>query len=272
MTHVADAYVAHERTRFMRPDSHRWVRSDAARFLKPGTDVASVFPTLDRKYAPNQPRVPAGSGRESGRWTDGGGGNGINDPRVIPDSDRDVAAPGERYAQNRPRSGGRVLINGQQVELTPAQGARLSAAQAGAQSAIARIREIDPNWRPPQSAYQTPEGLIQAYQADAAAAQARSSELAARGALPGPFAGDSIPARGPGRSITLQERDDLNRIGSETGCHTCGKLESGTPSGNFFADHQLPTRINPAGRAQRLYPQCVSCSASQGPFVRDLQK
>jgi hypothetical protein len=27
-----------------------------------------------RKYSPDQPRVPAGSGRESGRWTDGGGG------------------------------------------------------------------------------------------------------------------------------------------------------------------------------------------------------
>jgi hypothetical protein len=26
-----------------------------------------------RKYSPDQPRVPAGSGRESGRWTDGGG-------------------------------------------------------------------------------------------------------------------------------------------------------------------------------------------------------
>ncbi len=148
----------------------------------------------------------------------------------------------------------------------------LSVAQSNATEAVARIRELDPGWSPPQSAYHSPEGLIRAYQADAAAAQVRASELAARGAMPGPFAGESILARGPGYSITSQAREELNRIGSETGCHTCGRLNSGTPSGNFFADHQFPTRINPEGRAQRLYPQCRSCSARQGPFVRDLQK
>lgn len=77
MTYVADAYVAHQAARWMRPDANRWVRPDAARFLKPGTDVVSVFPALasaETKYSPNQPRVPAGNGNESGRWTDGGGG------------------------------------------------------------------------------------------------------------------------------------------------------------------------------------------------------
>jgi hypothetical protein len=50
----------------------RFMRPDIARFLKPGTDPASVYPTLDptlgptaMKYSPNQPRD------DCGRWTDG---------------------------------------------------------------------------------------------------------------------------------------------------------------------------------------------------------
>lgn len=77
MLRYQDACDAHQRARFMRPDEYRWIRPDAARFLVPGTDPASVYPELkptETKYSPNQPRVPAGSGRESGRWTDGGGG------------------------------------------------------------------------------------------------------------------------------------------------------------------------------------------------------
>jgi hypothetical protein len=31
--------------------------------------------SLERRYSPSQPRVPAGS-REGGRWTSGGGGSG----------------------------------------------------------------------------------------------------------------------------------------------------------------------------------------------------
>ncbi|WP_442754701.1 RNase A-like domain-containing protein [Methylocystis sp. JAN1] len=33
---------------------------------------------LERRYSPNQPRVPAGSGRESGQWAAGGGAAGTN--------------------------------------------------------------------------------------------------------------------------------------------------------------------------------------------------
>ncbi len=290
MIRHGDLYTAHQRARFMRPDAHRWIRTDAARWQKP--------PHPDeRKYSPSQPRdwrgrwtssigalakpfgsldiQPAQEGAEE--ETNSGGILAFaeeSQAATMFDIDPDVVGnAGDELAQNRNgRSGNSVTINGQQFELTPAQGARLSVAQSNATEAVARIRELDPSWSPPQSAYQSPEGLIRAYQADAAAAQARASELAARGAMPGPFAGESIPARGPGYSITSQAREELNRIGSETGCHTCGRLNSGTPSGNFFADHQFPTRINPEGRAQRLYPQCRSCSARQGPFVRDLQK
>nr|DAH95280.1 MAG TPA: CdiI immunity protein [Caudoviricetes sp.] len=98
----------------MRPDAHRWIRPDAARFLLPGTDSASVYPALipaETKYSPNQPRVPKGNGEESGRWTDGGGGInrlaqpmgdiGINDPRGISDATLDnFWMPGAQLAQN----------------------------------------------------------------------------------------------------------------------------------------------------------------------------
>jgi hypothetical protein len=57
--------------RWMRPDAERWIRPDVARFLAPGTDPATIFPALDRKYSPNQPRVPAGD-PDGGQWTNGG--------------------------------------------------------------------------------------------------------------------------------------------------------------------------------------------------------
>jgi len=38
-------------------------------------------------FDPNQPRVPAGSGRTSGQWADGGGGSGgANDGELSPES------------------------------------------------------------------------------------------------------------------------------------------------------------------------------------------
>nr|DAH95283.1 MAG TPA: hypothetical protein [Caudoviricetes sp.] len=67
----------------MRPDAHRWIRPDAARFLLPGTDPASVYPALERKYSPNQPRVPAGN-PDGGQWTSGNsaGSNSETDAAV----------------------------------------------------------------------------------------------------------------------------------------------------------------------------------------------
>ncbi|MES2750192.1 MAG: hypothetical protein V4661_02365 [Pseudomonadota bacterium] len=63
-----DAYARHQQARWLRPDAHRWIRTDAARFLKPGSDVASVFPPFESKYSPSQPRVPAGNS-DGGQWT-----------------------------------------------------------------------------------------------------------------------------------------------------------------------------------------------------------
>ena len=81
---------------------------------------------------------------------------------------------------------------------------------------------------------------------------------------PGPNAGDSIPARGPGRDFTPGERQQVNDIGNATGCHTCGATSPGTKSGNWVPDHQPPSSQNTDGGQQRLYPQCVSCSRTQG--------
>jgi hypothetical protein len=261
---------------------------------------------LEAKYSPSQPRVPAGNPR-GGQWsnrneggagfgsfgtadggvsegTDGaedvGGSNGsensdsgaIDDPRVISDADPESIKPGEQYAQaGGRRSGTSVRINGQIVEVSPGQEAELQGVQARADGAIARVRELDPNWKPTPSAYESVDGLIRKYRADAQQAQDRASELGRMGIGPGPFAGESISARGPERDFTASEHREINRIGSETGCNTCGTLDPLTPRGNFVIDHQPPSALNSTGLAQRLYPQCLSCSLRQGGFVNSLR-
>jgi hypothetical protein len=86
--------------------------------------------------------------------------------------------------------------------------------------------------------------------------------------VPGPYAGRSIPARGPERDWTPQEIQQIDDIGAETGCHTCGTKDPGTKSGHFIPDHQQPSALNPPGEPQRLYPHCLSCSRRQGGQVR----
>jgi RHS repeat-associated protein len=81
---------------------------------------------------------------------------------------------------------------------------------------------------------------------------------------PGPHAGEGVPARGPDRNFTPEERDKVNKPGV---CHTCGTTDPGTKSGNFIPDHQPPNALNPTGGAQRLYPHCIGCSRTQGGEV-----
>jgi len=89
---------------------------------------------------------------------------------------------------------------------------------------------------------------------------------------PGPFAGDSVPARGPDRNFTPEERNGINQIGNDTGCHTCGTKNPGTKTGNFVPDHQPPNQLNPNGASQRLFPHCIGCSRRQGGQVRGRQR
>jgi RHS repeat-associated protein len=81
---------------------------------------------------------------------------------------------------------------------------------------------------------------------------------------PGPFAGESIPARSSSQKFTPEERAAIDRIGSETGCHTCGNTNPGTKGGHFVPDHQPVSRLNVRNAPQRLYPHCLGCSRDQG--------
>jgi RHS repeat-associated protein len=89
---------------------------------------------------------------------------------------------------------------------------------------------------------------------------------------PGPFAGESIPASGPGRNFTKVERDAINKIGEDTGCHTCGITNPGTNTGNFIPDHQPANALTPAGASQQLYPHCKGCSLRQAGEVTQAKK
>jgi hypothetical protein len=264
MTRNDSEWLEHQLKRWMRPDAHRFVRPDWRRFVRPGFERDHPFALYERKYDPSQPRVPAGD-PAGGRWTSGSGAVGRNDPRLISDATPDPVRPGAQYAQNRIRVGGRIIfINGQFFEMTPGQAARLAVADAQARDALARVRLLDPNWNPTPGIRDTVEGEIAQTQSEAQQAQARILELSRLGIGPGPFACESIPARGPGRDFTPWEREQINRIGSETGCHTCGIRTPGTLSGNFILDHQIPNALNLWGLPQRLFPHCVGCSNDQG--------
>ena len=82
--------------------------------------------------------------------------------------------------------------------------------------------------------------------------------------IPGPFAGDSIPASSTSQRFNSQIRSEIDEIGYRTGCHTCGTTTPGTRTGHFVPDHQPVTSLNTTNAPQRLYPQCINCSREQG--------
>jgi hypothetical protein len=195
-------------------------------------------------YDPNQPRVPPGN-PDGGQWTSSG--------RV-------------RLAANTP-PGRRTVTAGRFPGATPGQEAQLAAVEARTQDLIRRVQERDPGWRPTPSLYEGVNGAIRASEAEGREAEARLSELQSVGIGPGPFARDSIPARGPGHSYRAWEVEQNNRNGAAWGCHTCGTKDPGTMSGNWVRDHQLPTTWTSPDTSQRIYPQCVTCSARQGHWL-----
>jgi hypothetical protein len=77
MTQIQPAYCAHQRRRWMRPDAFRFVRPNWRRFVRAGFERELPFDHYERKYSPDQPRVPAGN-PYGGQWTSGGGGGGDN--------------------------------------------------------------------------------------------------------------------------------------------------------------------------------------------------
>jgi len=72
MTRIDPVYLEHQLKRWMAPNAHLFVRPDWRRFVRPEDQKSHPFALYERKYSPEQPRVPAGS-REGGQWTSEGG-------------------------------------------------------------------------------------------------------------------------------------------------------------------------------------------------------
>jgi hypothetical protein len=135
-------------------------------------------PSIPSQRWPSAPLVNP----DEGPWASGSLGGTPNDPRIISDvlPDNDWQ-PGAQYVQSRGgRSSVPILIRGQWLEAEPLQVHRFLEAQNRAQTAVARLRQLDPNWRPQQSLRSsdfTVESAIRAYEAEAEQAQARIREL-----------------------------------------------------------------------------------------------
>jgi hypothetical protein len=160
-----------------------WVEAEEAeaeararlRWMLKDLKVELMLARLRRKYSPDQPRVPAGH-RDGGQWARGGGA-GRNDPRVVSDATPDPVRPGAQYAQGRGRGTIPVRIDGRTVEAEPGQAARLEATENMAQSALRRVRELDPAWAPTPSFQESVEGAIARAEAQTREAQARLDVL-----------------------------------------------------------------------------------------------
>ena len=68
MTGLNSGWEQSQRRRWMRHDAQRWIRPDAHRWMRPGFEHDIALQLLDRKYSPDQPRVPAGN-PDGGQWT-----------------------------------------------------------------------------------------------------------------------------------------------------------------------------------------------------------
>lgn len=71
MVQIKSAYLEHQLKRWMRPDAHLFVRPDWRRHVRPGFEDDLPFALYERKYSPDQARVPSGSS-EGGQWTSDG--------------------------------------------------------------------------------------------------------------------------------------------------------------------------------------------------------
>ena len=80
MTYIHPAALEYERKRWLRADAHRFIHAGWRRFVKPGSDLAALYEGFERKYRPDQPRVPPGH-PEGGQWTSEAGGGQTDSPR-----------------------------------------------------------------------------------------------------------------------------------------------------------------------------------------------
>ncbi len=192
-------------------------------------------------------------------------GDPVTSNEVMTDATPDPMEDGQQYAQagsGRPPSRTR---GGQPTDpLTEIRAANF-------QSHLDAIRELEPNNR--ELSYIAPKdwvptvGDLARVNGELLRVRQRfaKEQHPERSAIPlGEYAGESIPARSSDRNFTKAERGVMNRIGAETGCHTCGTKFPGTISGNYVPDHQPASSLNPPGGLQRYFPQCLSCSLQQG--------
>ena len=117
-----------------------------------------------KRFNPAQLRVPEGNGREGGQWTGGDSGDADDNANLI-------------QLINGGRRGGQGNAAREQY---------LRAQIDRAREAARRVRELEPDWKEPQSAYATRdvEGRIAHQEAVARAAEARLAEVT-RDAVPG---------------------------------------------------------------------------------------
>ncbi len=110
-------------------------------------------------FNPAQLRIPAGQDG-GGQWTDGDGGDVIL-----------IGAQG--------RGSVSVRIGNRTIDATPGQAARYAVANARADGAAARVREVDPTWqpRPSLSNPHSIESQIRRAEGEAREAEARLAEL-----------------------------------------------------------------------------------------------
>jgi len=101
-------------------------------------------------------------------------------------------------------------IGGTWRRVSPREETEIAISQMTMNAAIARVREIEPNWQPTLQLYQTARGLIEANNANAREAQSRYEVLRDGGLAPGRYAVESQPARGPGRNWTAEEIRENN--------------------------------------------------------------
>lgn len=194
----------------------------------------------------DQPRIPAGN-PGGGQWVAEGS------------SDRPILV-----SRRGPRGSGQVRILGRWQAITPAQEARLAVSVGRMREALRAVHRREPNWKPTPQVYETIEGLIRANEATVQEAMLRALQLKLPRTGVGPYAKEWIIAPKTNRRLNKAEQAEIDRIGRTYGCHRCGTKTSGTPSGHFIGDHQVPKSV---GKPSRIYPHCVWCSKSQGGMV-----
>jgi hypothetical protein len=220
-----------------------------------------------------QPPATGSRSRDEGPLEDRGGQVPGDGTETATDALPDPVRPGEQYAQAG--SAGRPPRRGVGPPETPV-GRLLSEVFEGK---IRALGELEPNnrlltriqapdFRPAQSDIDKLDlELIMARQRAPGAIDTQASGIGV-----GPFARESIPARSERRVWTEAERAEINRIGSQYGCHACGTRDPGGAGSNFFMDHQSATRLKRPGEDQIILPHCMSCSVRQGGLISNAVK